>query len=210
MRPFNPDEAAQYPTVIGIDEAGRGALCGPVVVSAVWFDPVTLPANLLSELDDSKRLSRGVRERLVEGIVSHGRVSLAAVPAPVIDRIGIRNATLVAMARAAVRLGIEAPVLVDGRDVPRELDLPCEAVIRGDSKIPQIAAASIMAKTTRDRLMRRLSVRYPGYCWERNVGYGTRDHLEGLAHLGPTRHHRRSFAPVLQLSLDSQLDASGE
>jgi ribonuclease HII len=189
--PFDPAHAADYPAVIGCDEVGRGALCGPVVVAAVWFDPAALPPTLLGALDDSKRLPEPVRARLAPLIRSHARVAVAAGSRALIDRINIRAATLDAMARAVGRLGIAAPVLVDGRDALP--GLPGRAVIGGDRLVPQIAAASIVAKVFRDDLMRRLAGRHPGYGWERNVGYGTQVHRDGLMKLGRSPHHRLSF-----------------
>jgi ribonuclease HII len=193
-RPFSGAEAAALPPVIGCDEVGRGALCGPVVVAAVWFEPRALPVPLLAALDDSKRLTRPERERLAPLIRGEARVALAAGSAAAVDRLGLLVATLSAMRRAVTRLGLAGPVRVDGRDRPEGLEA-CEAVIGGDRLCPQIAAASILAKVARDRLMRRLAVRHPGYGWETNVGYGTADHRAALTRLGPTRHHRMRFAP---------------
>ena len=191
MPPFDPDLAARYPIVIGCDEVGRGALSGPVVVAAVWFDPAALPPDLLSALDDSKKLPEPVRNRLAPLIRRHGRVALAAGSPALIDRINIRAATLDAMARAVTKLGIDAPVYVDGRDA-----LPGfagKALVGGERLVPQIAAASIVAKVMRDAFMRRLARTHPGYGWERNVGYGTALHRAGLATLGRSAHHRMSF-----------------
>ncbi len=190
-RPFDPSRAAAYPTAIGCDEVGRGALCGPVVVAAVWFDPAVLPPDLLAALDDSKRLNEPERERLAPAIRAQARVAVSAGSRALIDRINIRAATLDAMARAVGRLGIAAPVLVDGRDALP--GLPSRAVVGGDRRVPQIAAASIIAKVFRDTLMRRLALRHPGYGWERNVGYGTAIHRAGLTSLGRSPHHRLSF-----------------
>lgn len=198
--PFK-SRAGKYPAVIGCDEVGRGALCGPVVVAAVWFDPVAIPRKLLRELDDSKALPPKTRARLAVEIRQTARVSVAAASAAFIDRRGIRTMTLDSMRRAVLRLGMNAPVRVDGLDVPPGLPLPCEAIVKGDAIVPQIAAASIVAKVLRDGLMARLALRYPGYCWETNAGYGTPEHLAGLARLGPTPHHRFSFAPVAQDAL---------
>jgi ribonuclease HII len=189
--PFDPARAAEYPAVIGCDEVGRGALCGPVMVAAVWFDPVALPPDLLAALDDSKRVPEPVRARLAPLIRTHGHVAVAAGSRALIDRINIRAATLDAMARAVARLGLDAPVLVDGRDALP--GLPGRAVVGGDRLVPQIAAASIVAKVFRDDLMRRLAERHPGYGWERNVGYGTAVHRVGLTKLGRSPHHRLSF-----------------
>ena len=188
---FDPARAAEYPPVIGCDEVGRGALCGPVVVAAIWFDPATIPPALLAALDDSKRVPEPIRAELAPLIRSHARVAVAAGSRALIDRINIRAATLDAMARAVSRLGIAAPVLVDGRDALP--GLPGRAVVGGDGLVPQIAAASIVAKVFRDDLMRCLAVRHPGYGWERNVGYGTALHRAGLTALGRSPHHRLSF-----------------
>ena len=191
MPPFDPIVANRYPAVIGVDEVGRGALCGPVVVAAVWFDPVAIPPALLEALDDSKRVPRQIREALAPLIRANGRVAVAAGSRALIDRINIRAATLDAMARAVARLGLDAPVLVDGRDALP--GLPGRAVIGGDGLVPQIAAASIVAKVFRDGLMRRLALRHPGYGWESNVGYGTAVHRAGLGARGRSPHHRLSF-----------------
>ncbi|WP_197093318.1 ribonuclease HII [Methylobacterium aquaticum] len=193
MRPFDARHAADYPVLIGCDEVGRGALCGPVIVAAVHFDPAALPGDLLEALDDSKRLDAAARERLAPRIAAAGRVALAGASRDLIDRINVRAATLDAMRRAVVRLGIAAEVAVDGRDVPSGLPLPCRAVVGGDRLVPQIAASSIVAKVARDRLMRALARRHPAYAWERNVGYGTAAHRAAMASLGLTRHHRLSF-----------------
>lgn len=189
--PFDPARATDYPAVIGCDEVGRGALCGPVVVAAVWFDPAAIPPDLLGTLDDSKRVPEPVRMRLAPLIRAHGRVAVAAGSRALIDRINVRAATLDAMGRAVARLGITAPVLVDGRDALPGLS--GRAVVGGDRLVPQIAAASIVAKVFRDDLMRCLAARHPGYGWERNVGYGTAVHRAGLTKLGRSPHHRLSF-----------------
>lgn len=194
--PFSPSFAASYPVVTGCDEVGRGALCGPVVVAAVWFDPSAIPARLLEELDDSKRLSAKKRERLAAELRCVARVAVAASSAACIDRRGIRTMTLDAMHRAVLRLSILAPVYIDGVDVPPGIALPCTAIVKGDATVPQIAAASIVAKVLRDKLMAKLAVWHPAYGWEKNAGYGTPQHLAALAQYGPTLHHRRSFAPV--------------
>ena len=190
---FDPSKAAPYGSVIGCDEVGRGALSGPVVVAAVWFDPAVFPAAILARLDDSKCLDRATRERLAPLIRDHARVAVAAGSRALVDRINVRAATLDAMRRAVEKLGLDAPVLVDGRDLIPGLALPCRAVVGGDRLVPQIAAASIVAKTLRDGLMRVLARRHPAYAWDSNVGYGTRAHLAGLASLGRSAHHRISF-----------------
>jgi ribonuclease HII len=183
--------------VCGIDEAGRGPLAGPVVAAAVILDRRRLPRALRLGLDDSKKLSRAEREeyaallRSAACIIGVGAASVAEI-----DRRNILQATLIAMRRAVVRLGLAPSIaLVDGNVAPH-LPCPVETVIGGDGRSLSIAAASIIAKVTRDRLMRQLALRHPGYGWETNVGYPTSEHRAALGRLGPTRHHRRSFAPV--------------
>nr|WP_187371510.1 ribonuclease HII [Methylobacterium oryzihabitans] len=196
MPPFDPRLAHTYPAVIGCDEVGRGALCGPVIVAAVYFDPRRIPADLLGALDDSKRLDAATRERLAPAIAAAGAVAYAGGSRELIDRINVRAATLDAMRRAVARVaaaGIAATVMVDGRDVPPGLTLPAEARVGGDRLVPQIAAASIVAKVMRDRLMRALARRHPAYAWERNVGYGTAAHRAAMLSAGISRHHRTSF-----------------
>ncbi len=204
--PFDPALAADHPAVIGCDEVGRGALSGPVLVAAVWFDPRAIPADLLGSLDDSKRLSAKERERLSVMVLATARVAFAAASAAHIDRHGIRNVTLQAMRRAILRLAIDAPARIDGVDVPPGLAGDAEAVVRGDATVPQIAAASVIAKVCRDRLMVRLAGRHPHYAWETNVGYGTARHREALDRHGPTPHHRRSWSPVAQAGLPGVLE----
>ena len=182
--------------VAGCDEAGRGPLAGPVVAAAVILDPKRIPKGM----DDSKRLTAERREELFEEICATASFSVAFASPARIDRDNILRASLWALRRAVQSLP-EAPrhVFVDGRD---KLDVACDcdAVIGGDGLVLSIAAASIIAKVTRDRLMRRLAARYPGYAWEQNVGYGTAAHMAALDRLGITPHHRRSFC-VKQLTL---------
>lgn len=187
--------------MIGIDEVGAGALCGPVVVAAVWFDPPALPIALLEALDDSKRLRAAERVRLAGALASLAVSALAARSAKRIDAVGLRVATHEAMARAVDRLARAGPIQVDGNAVPAALADRAEAVVRGESAVPQIAAASILAKVCRDRLMGRLARRWPAYGWTFNVGYGTAAHRAALAEYGATPHHRRSFAPVAAVAL---------
>jgi ribonuclease HII len=201
QRPFRQSGRTHYPAVIGCDEVGRGALCGPVVVSAVWFDPAGF--DELDSLDDSKRLTPLARRRLDRTIRGSAKVNVVAVSAPLIDRRGIRRATLEAMARAIRGLGVHAPVRVDGLDVPPGLELEVVPLVQGDRRVPQIAAASIVAKVTRDRILTSLAPRYPDFGWDQNMGYATEAHLAALRRLGPTPHHRRSFAAeeVFQITL---------
>jgi ribonuclease HII len=185
--------------VAGIDEVGRGPLAGPVVAAAVVFPAGMKP---IRGLRDSKILPAAKRERLA--VVVRARavaVGVGAASVREIDRFNIRRATILAMQRALQRLGlVPAEVLVDGLWLP-ELGRPHDAIIDGDALCQSIAAASVIAKTVRDRLMCLLAARYPVYAWAENKGYGTPEHLDALHVLGPTRHHRMSFEPVSQLSL---------
>ncbi|MDP9050217.1 MAG: ribonuclease HII [Acidobacteriota bacterium] len=199
--PFDPTAVSEYPPLIGCDEVGTGALCGPVVVAAVWFDPVAIPQSLFADLDDSKQLTRKRRTSLAVAIRLAARVSISVTSAEQVDKRGVRVATLSAMRRAIIRLGINAPVRIDGVVVPKRIPMQCMAIVRGDATVPQIAAASIVAKVFRDRLMIRLGRKFPDYNWQRNVGYGTAEHLIAIERFGPTRFHRMTYAPLLQPSL---------
>jgi len=178
--------------VAGCDEAGRGPLAGPVVAAAVILDPKRVPRGL----DDSKKLDPETREKLHAKICASAEVSVACAPPWRIDRDNILRASLWALARAVAALPIKPQlVFVDGRD-RIDIRCDCQAVISGDAIIASIAAASIVAKVTRDRLMTRLGQLYPGYGFEHHKGYSVPEHFQALARLGPTIHHRRSFAPV--------------
>jgi ribonuclease HII len=187
--------------VCGVDEAGRGPLAGPVVAAAVILDPHRLPRNLRNELDDSKALTIEQREacyKALQRCAGRGIASIGVGAASVceIDRINILRAALLAMTRAVAVLGVRPDTaLVDGDTAP-PLSCTVRTVVKGDALSFSIAAASVIAKVTRDRIMRALAPRYPGYGWETNVGYATPEHGEGIRRLGVTRHHRRSFAPV--------------
>jgi ribonuclease HII len=179
--------------VAGVDEVGRGPLAGPVVTAAVvLLEPI-------AGLADSKSLSAARRDRLARDIRARARWALGAASVGEIARLDVRKATLLAMRRAVLRLGLTLDlVLVDGRDLP-DLPYPARAVIGGDASEPSIAAASILAKTVRDRLMARLAARWPGYGWEVNAGYPTAAHRAALLRLGVSPHHRTGFAPVRAL-----------
>jgi ribonuclease HII len=178
--------------VAGCDEAGRGPLAGPVVAAAVILDPKRVPRGL----DDSKKLDPPTREKLYAKICASAEVAVALAPPARIDRDNILRASLWALARAVAALPVKPKlVFVDGRD-RIDAGCDCEAVISGDAIIASIAAASIVAKVTRDRLMTRLGLIYPGYGFEQHKGYSVPEHFSALARLGPTVHHRRSFAPV--------------
>lgn len=181
--------------VAGCDEAGRGPLAGPVVAAAVILDPNRIPRGL----NDSKKLDRAERERLHEKICATAEVAVAFGSTARIDRDNILRASLWALARAVRALPIRPKlVFVDGRD-RIDVGCDCEAVISGDALVLSIAAASIVAKVTRDRLMARLGAAHPGYGFERHMGYSVPEHFDALTRLGPTIHHRRSFAPVAAL-----------
>jgi ribonuclease HII len=178
--------------VAGCDEAGRGPLAGPVVAAAVILDPDRIPRGI----DDSKRLTAAAREKLFDRICATAQVSVVVASRARIDRDNILRASLWALKRAVVALP-EAPrhVFVDGRD-RLDTECDCEAVIGGDGIVLSIAAASIVAKVTRDRLMCALAQDCPGYGFEQHKGYGVPEHLDALNRLGPTIHHRSFFAPV--------------
>ena len=194
--------------VCGVDEAGRGPLAGPVVAAAVVIDRRRWRGQLRRVLDDSKALSRELREECYRALcagVRSGSVSIGvgAASAREIDQINILRASLLAMRRAVAALvmspgppgAVPDIALVDGNVAPT---LPCavRTIVRGDALSFSIAAASVVAKVTRDRVMRALAQRYPGYGWETNVGYATAAHCDGIRRLGVTPHHRRSFEPV--------------
>ena len=213
---------AESRLLVGVDEAGRGPLAGPVVAAAVVFPPETRRIN---GIRDSKTLPREDRETLALRIRSRAiRLGVGAASCREIDRLNIRVASALAMRRAvvaALRLGTrelgswgarEGPfpqlpsslapyaLIIDGLPLP-EIGYSHEALIDGDAHCYSIAAASIVAKTVRDRIMRCLASRHPAYGWQTNVGYGTPEHLAGLASVGPTRHHRMTFAPCVQTEL---------
>lgn len=175
----------------GCDEVGRGCLCGPVVAAAV-----ILPHDYANELiNDSKKLTKGNRESLVDEIKNEA-VSWAVAEATVeeIDRINILNASFLAMNRAVKALNTTPDhLLIDGNRFKTELEIPYDCIVKGDGKYASIAAASILAKVYRDLLMEAYAGQYPGYGWERNVGYPTKQHRQGIRELGTTPIHRKSF-----------------
>jgi len=189
----------------GVDEVGVGPLAGPVVAAAVWLDPRRCPAALLAEIDDSKALNPAARARVFAGLhdaaaAGAATIGLGAAIVAEIDTLNILRASLLAMRRAVENLQDQAgfaptAALIDGNHVP---DLPCpaEALIGGDRRSLSIAAASVVAKVTRDELMDDLARAYPGYGWEHNRGYGTQMHKAALGRLGVTPEHRRSFRPI--------------
>ncbi|HIJ38352.1 MAG TPA: ribonuclease HII [Rhodospirillaceae bacterium] len=198
MRPDFRFEHSLDGIICGIDEAGRGPLAGPVIAAAVIL-PVDPPAFLLSDLDDSKRLSARKRAALFDVIQSCARTGIGRAEVAEIDRLNILRATFLAMARALENLGVTVNhALVDGNQAP---PLPCKVhcIVGGDGKSLSIAAASVIAKVSRDREMARLAEIFPAYGWERNAGYGTALHRSMIRQVGLTLHHRRSFAPIADL-----------
>ncbi|MCB1517183.1 MAG: ribonuclease HII [Hyphomicrobiaceae bacterium] len=185
--------AQGFRRIAGVDEAGRGPLAGPVVAAAAMLDPKRIPDGL----DDSKALSERRRNALFAEIVRTTQFCVVSAPPHIIEARNIRGATLWAMRQAVLGLPVPADhVLVDGRDIPPGLPCAAEALIGGDGRSVSIAAASIIAKVTRDRMCVQIDRDAPGYGIARHKGYGSAAHLDALHRLGPSPHHRRDFAPV--------------
>ncbi len=181
--------------IAGIDEVGRGPWAGPVVAAAVMLKGA-LPEAVARRIDDSKKLNAATRESIYNALASHASIGIGQASVDEIDTLNILKATHLAMQRAVAALGfVPSRAMVDGNSLP---DLPCPAtpVIGGDALVLEIAAASIVAKVSRDRLMATLGAARPGYGWERNAGYGTAEHRAGIERHGVTLYHRRSFAPI--------------
>lgn len=188
--------AQGHTCIAGVDEVGRGPWAGPVMAAAVVLDPQKLPQGL----NDSKKLSAAKREALYDLICATAHVGLGEASVEEIDHHNILQATYMAMQRAIAQLPVKPCfLLVDGNRLPNNLPCPAQAVVKGDGQVLSIAAASIVAKVTRDRLMAALAQQHPHYGWERNAGYGAPAHQAGLAQHGITEHHRKSFAPIAAL-----------
>jgi ribonuclease HII len=197
-RPCFKLEKVHPDPVAGVDEAGCAPLAGPVVAAAVVLDRVHFPRGI----DDSKALTASTRESICAKLYKVARVGVGIASVEEIDTINIFWARMLAMSRAVDALGFDpAMILVDGNRCPR-WERPSVAIVGGDAKCRSIAAASIVAKVTRDRIMADHAKAHPGYGWERNKGYPTPEHYAALKQLGPTPLHRRSFAPVRQHSFD--------
>ena len=195
-RPDFSLEDAAVGHVAGVDEAGRGPWAGPVIAAAVAFGAGGPPPYLRAMITDSKLLKAERRAALQPAILACAEAAVGLASVAEIDSMNILQATLLAMRRAVVRLAhLPDLALVDGNRAPC-LPCPVRTVVGGDRLSLSIAAASIVAKVARDRLMARLAFDHPGYGWERNAGYGTAEHRAGLARLGPCVHHRRSFRPI--------------
>lgn len=179
--------------IAGVDEVGRGPWAGPVTACAVVLDPKNIPVGL----KDSKKLAAKKRESLFDQIMATADVGIAHVSVEEIDQINILQASLLAMKKALGNLKYPPTyALIDGNRTPPNLEIPSECIVKGDGKCQSIAAASIVAKVTRDRIMVALAQQFPWYGWETNAGYGTKAHQDGLKSHGVTQHHRRSFKPI--------------
>jgi ribonuclease HII len=177
--------------VVGVDEAGRGPLAGPVTAAAVRLDPGLLPTGL----NDSKVMTAKARQKLFDWLMTHALVSVAHASVEEIDQLNILRASHLAMERAVAGLPTDH-ALIDGNQRPRGLTCTSTLIVRGDAKCLSIAAASVIAKVTRDRIMVDLAQQHPLYGWERNAGYPTKEHRQALLDFGVTPFHRRTFAPV--------------
>lgn len=193
---YTLEQAAQlrgHARIIGVDEVGRGPWAGPVTAAAVWLDPGLIPDGL----NDSKKLSAARRDALADLLQEQAVVSVAHATVAEIDALNILRASHLAMCRAVAGLPFMPDLaLVDGNRLPADLPCAAECVVKGDARSLSIAAASIVAKVARDRIMVDLAQQHPGYGWERNAGYGTKLHQSALRDFGVTPHHRRSFKPI--------------
>jgi len=191
--------------IAGIDEVGRGPWAGPVTACAVVLDPDNIPDGLA----DSKALTARKREALYQPILDSADVGLAHVSVAEIDQINILQASLLAMRLALGKLANPADfALIDGNKTPADMPCPSQTLVKGDARCLSIAAASIVAKVTRDRLMVALSQQHPGYGWEKNAGYGTKQHISALNELGVTQHHRLSFKPIHKMLCEGNYSTS--
>ncbi|WP_424943485.1 ribonuclease HII [Aliiroseovarius crassostreae] len=185
--------ARGFARIAGVDEVGRGPLAGPVTAAAVVLDPARIPEGL----NDSKKLTAKRREVLFDQIMELADVSIAHATVDEIDNLNILYASHLAMERAVAGLSVPADhLLIDGNMVPKGLTTSNETLVKGDGRSVSIAAASIVAKITRDRIMVDLAQQFPGYGWEKNAGYPSKSHKDALVKLGVTPHHRRSFKPI--------------
>jgi len=186
--------------VCGVDEAGRGPWAGPVTAAAVLFDQASLSPDLAQALNDSKKLSVKKRESLIDRIKEESIWAVGNASVAEIDQYNILQATYLAMTRAVQGLTQKPDfVLIDGNKIPPALNIPARAIVKGDALSCSIAAASIIAKVTRDHHMAELAKDYPHYGWDKNAGYGVKHHQDGLAHYGITPHHRKSFKPIKKI-----------
>lgn len=197
-----------FSVICGTDEVGRGPLSGPVTAAAVII-PADLPSPILNHLlahaNDSKKLSPSKRQDLMSIIQTHCPYAVVNVSPEEIDTLNIRTASLTGMTRAIANLPQKADfALIDGNATPKDLTIPSQTIIKGDTHSLSIACASIIAKETRDALMQTLHKQYPAYNWAKNMGYPTPEHLAALQEFGATPHHRKSFAPVQKSIIQQQ------
>lgn len=186
--------------VCGVDEVGCAPLAGPVVAAAVILPSKAMPRKLVALINDSKIVPAPKREAVAAALPAYCVISFGEASVEEIDELNIYHARMLAMRRAVAGLNVLPELaLIDGNATPKDITCRVRTVVGGDAKCLSIAAASIVAKVSRDAYMRKLAEAFPGYGWETNVGYGTRDHRIAMARLGLTPHHRRSFAPVRQL-----------
>ncbi len=203
MPDFSLEESLGLSTsavIIGVDEVGRGPLAGPVTAAAVFVNRQKITLDLSTKIDDSKKIPQKKRATISKQIERMAIIGMGWASSGEIDQLNILEATMIAMQRAVLSLRkqiIFDPdyILIDGNKVP-SFDFPSKAIVRGDEKSLSIAAASIVAKSKRDAFMTSLSKLYPCYGWEKNAGYGTREHLVAIERNGITAHHRRSFKPI--------------
>ena len=203
MPDFSLEESLGLSTsavIVGVDEVGRGPLAGPVTAAAVFFDRQKITLDLSTKIDDSKKIPQKKRATISKQIEDMAITGIGWASSGEIDQLNILEATMIAMQRAVLSLRkqiILDPdyILIDGNRVP-SFDFPSKAIVRGDEKSLSIAAASIVAKNKRDAFMTSISKLYPCYGWEKNAGYGTREHLAAIEREGITVHHRRSFKPI--------------
>lgn len=188
--------------IFGLDEAGRGPWCGPVVAACAYWPNYQIPMYLAEQIDDSKKLTPKKREKLYGEILKTSCVyGIGFASADEIDELNILNATFLAMQRALEQAYKNttlqpAYALIDGNRTPKNWSVPTQSVIKGDHLSLSIATASILAKVTRDNFMKELSAHFPQYGWDKNMGYGTQEHIEAIRRYGITPYHRRSYAPV--------------
>jgi len=191
--------------VCGVDEAGRGPWVGPVAAGAVMFLSRDINPEILAQIDDSKKLTAKKREKLYnlllqEAEAGHLTYGIGTASAAEIDALNILQATFLAMKRAVAKLNPQPKhALIDGNRLPADFCCATSCYIGGDARSYSIAAASVLAKVYRDNLMKELALRYPGYGFEKNAGYGTKDHIEGLKKYGITPEHRKSYKPIKEL-----------
>ena len=180
-------------TIAGVDEVGRGSLIGPVYAAAVILNK-SINKKLLK---DSKKITKSKREILAKYIKKNSVWATGKATVKEIEKINILNASLLAMKRAVLKLRRKPSlVLIDGNKLPKIKNYKLISIIKGDQKIPSISAASIIAKVTRDKMITNLGKKFKGYKWDKNYGYGTKEHLKAIRNLGITTHHRRSFSPI--------------